>query len=405
MEGSRLLRKLRLTNFLSYGPEGTEIELEPLNVLIGPNGSGKSNLIEAIGLLKAAPTDISAPIRAGAGMPHWVWKGARPSAAVDLEIETIVVTREDWPDLHYRLRLAAVGQQPQVAEESIRQTRRQRPARRRWPELYVKDENAAKLFRFAGVADDGRPRYRREPLTPTDINANHSILSQRKDPDHYPELDYLGKALSQIALFRDCNLGPRSPLRGPQRADEPADFLLEEGRNLGIVLSALLNHPPTKRRLLHELKRFYAYVEDITPSFVAGTVEVFFHERGFRDSIPSTRLSDGTLRYLCLLTILCHPTPPPLICIEDPEVALHPDVLPKLAELLVEASQKTQLVITTHSDVLVSALSDMPEAVIVCERDDEGSHLRRLEREPLAEWLEKYSLGELWQMGETGGNP
>jgi len=403
MEGSRLLRTLRLTNFLSYGPEGTEIELEPLNVLIGPNGSGKSNLIEAIGLLKAAPTDISAPIRSGAGMPHWVWKGGRPSAAVDLEIETIVVTREDWPDLNYRFLLASRAQQVEVVEESIRQTRRVRPAKRRWPHLYSQRQNRAELLRFAGVADDGTPQYHPEPLRPTDIDTKRSILWQRRDPDHYPELDYLGKALSQIEIFRDCNLGPSSPLRGPQKADERADFLLEDGRNLGIVLSALLNHPPTKRRLLHELRRFYEYVEDITPSFVANTVEVFFHERGFRDSVPATRLSDGTLRYLCLLTILCHPTPPPLICIEDPEVALHPDALPRLAELLVEASERTQLVVTTHSDVLVSALSHSPEAVIVCERDDDGSHLTRLDRDRLEKWLKKFSLGELWISGEIGG--
>jgi predicted ATPase len=170
-----------------------------------------------------------------------------------------------------------------------------------------------------------------------------------------------------------------------------------------MVLNDLLNQLPVKRRILNELHEFYRYVEDISQRFVANTVETFFQEADF--ATPSVRLSDGTLRYLCLLAILCHPAPPPLVCIEDPEIALHPDALPRLGERLVEASQRTQLVLTTHSDVLVSALSDLPEAVIVCERDDDGSHLRRLERQPLAEWLQKYSLGELWQMGETGGNP
>jgi len=82
---------------------------------------------------------------------------------------------------------------------------------------------------------------------------------------------------------------------------------------------------------------------------------------------------------------------------------MHPDILPTIAELLVEASQRTQLIVTTHSDVLVSALTETPEAVIVCDQDERGSHLRRLEREPLKEWLEKYALGELWRMGEIGG--
>ena len=86
------------------------------------------------------------------------------------------------------------------------------------------------------------------------------------------------------------------------------------------------------------------------------------------------------------------------------ELGLHPDILPAIAELLKEASERTQLIVTTHSDALVSSLSDTPESILVCERDDEGTHLRRLETEALKEWLEKYSLGELWRMGEIGGN-
>jgi predicted ATPase len=91
------------------------------------------------------------------------------------------------------------------------------------------------------------------------------------------------------------------------------------------------------------------------------------------------------------------------LCIEEPELGLHPDILATVAELLVEASQRTQLVVTTHSDALVSALTETPEAVLVCEHDDAGTHLRLLEAERLKKWLERYSLGELWQMGEIGG--
>jgi predicted ATPase len=178
---------------------------------------------------------------------------------------------------------------------------------------------------------------------------------------------------------------------------------LEDGRNLGVVVSDLLNQPPTKKRILKELQRFYSPVEDITTKVYANTVETSLHERGLTQPIPSIRLSDGTLRYLALLTILCHPSPPPLVCIEDPEVGLHPDILPRLGDLLIEASQRMQLIVTTHSDILVSALSEVPEAVVVCERDDEGTHLRRLDAASLEEWLKKYSLGELWVTGEIGG--
>ena len=71
--------------------------------------------------------------------------------------------------------------------------------------------------------------------------------------------------------------------------------------------------------------------------------------------------------------------------------------------MLQQASQRTQLIVTTHSDVLLSHLTDTPEAVVVCERDERGTQLRRLEREPLEIWIDKYALGELWLMGEVGG--
>ncbi|MEW6754253.1 MAG: AAA family ATPase [Candidatus Latescibacterota bacterium] len=86
--------------------------------------------------------------------------------------------------------------------------------------------------------------------------------------------------------------------------------------------------------------------------------------------MPATRLSDGTLRYLALLAVLCHPTPPPLVCIEEPELGLHPDIMPQLAVLLCEAATRTHLVVTTHSDILVDALTDTPEAILVCEKHD-----------------------------------
>jgi predicted ATPase len=307
--------------------------------------------------------------------------------------------------LRYGLGVARLGQGIEVVGESIESADTEN---REDPDLdwFYRHESGESVIKTkeAQLTPTSVPPPRRE-LQLWDLNFSQSILSQRKDPDQYPEVSHLGEVFAGIHLLRDCNVGPRSVLRGPQRADQPSDFLLEDGRNLGMVLNDLLNRPPAKKLILRQLTRFYEHVEDITTKIHAGTVETFLHERDFADSTPSTRLSDGTLRYLCLLTVLCHPQPPPLVCIEDPEISLHPDILPVLAELMLEASQKTQLVVTTHSDVLVSALSEVPEAVVVCERDQSGSHLRRLEPDRFKEWLEKYSLGELWRMGETGGNP
>lgn len=133
-----------------------------------------------------------------------------------------------------------------------------------------------------------------------------------------------------------------------------------------------------------------------------GYVQILFSEGDY--TIPASRLSDGTLRYLCLLAMLLDPTPPPLICIEEPEIGLHPDIIPKIADLLLEASERTQLVITTHSDILIDALSSTPEAVLVCEKHEGLTQIERLDGEKLAPWLEQYRLGTLWTKGEIGGN-
>ena len=121
-------------------------------------------------------------------------------------------------------------------------------------------------------------------------------------------------------------------------------------------------------------------------------VELRIGEKGLAHTIPATRLSDGILRFLCLLVILCHPAPPPLVCIEEPELGMHPDILPTIAELLIEASQRTQLIITTHSDILVSNLQSVPEALVICERGANGTTVRRLTAPEIEGWPDEVSL-------------
>jgi len=163
--------------------------------------------------------------------------------------------------------------------------------------------------------------------------------------------------------------------------DLPNDVLEEDSSNLGLVLNRLRRDPVVKRRLLTALQALYSGIDDYDVRIEGGTVQVFFHEGGM--TVPATRLSDGTLRYLCLLVVLCHPSPPPLICIEGPELGLHPDILPTLAELLKEAATRTQLIVTTHSDVLVDAVSDQPGSVLVAEKTESGTTLMRLDAEKL----------------------
>ncbi|MFN5895056.1 MAG: AAA family ATPase, partial [Dolichospermum sp.] len=236
-----------------------------------------------------------------------------------------------------------------------------------------------------------------------DLISDQSVLSQRKDPDVYPELSYLSTQFSKVGLYRHWQMGRYSEPRNAQKADLPLHPLLEDGSNLGLVLKAL-QRKLGQRKLIEYLEKFYEEAEELDVSIYGGTVQIFIREKGLIQPIPATRLSDGTLRYLFLMALLLDPTPPPLICIEEPELGLHPDILPTIAELLIEASQRTQLIVTTHSDALVSALSEYPGSVVVCKRDETGSHLHRLEPNKLKNWLENYTLGDLWRMGEIGGN-
>ncbi len=386
------LKSLKLDNLLSFGRATQPVELGRLNVLIGPNGSGKSNFIEAIGLLKAAPGDLLEPIRLGGGVAEWIWKGANDAPAT---IDAVVAYPAGAAGptgpvgLHHHLAFRQVGQQLRVADERIADAGPDSPAEHAY---FRHLPGQAALL---GVKDAPHARE----LTP---RPEQSILSQRSDPDLYPQLNHLAVTYASFRLFRDWRFGRTSPLRRPQPADMPNEYLVEDASNLGLVLNRLRQNVPVKRAILEWLHDIFEGADDFDVSVAGGTVQVFLQEGDF--TTPATRLSDGTMRWLALLAVLLDPAPPPLVCIEEPDLGLHPDLVGTLAKLLVSASERMQIVVTTHSDTLVDALSERPEAVIVCERHDGATVMRRLDRGDLGEWLERYSLGQLWSKGHLGGN-
>lgn len=385
-----LIHRIKLENLLSFGPNTKELELGSLNVLIGPNGSGKSNLIEAIGLLQAAPKDLTNPIREGGGVHDWIWKGeARAKGA---KIKVVVDNPKGPQALRYQFTFAEKRQRFELTDERIENEKPDSDYTQ--PYFFFKYQHGQP---YLNVKGSGERKLLREEIDPA-----QSILSQRKDPDQYPELTYLGQVFGQIRLYREWSFGRHTLPRLPQKADLPNDLLEENARNLGLVLNQLKGKPKVKKQLLDALCKLYEGVTDFNVHIEGGTVQVFFEEGNI--TVPATRLSDGTLRYLCLLAILCHPKPPPLVCIEEPELGLHPDILPTLADLLRDASERCQLIVTTHSDALVDALTNTPDSVIVCEKHEGQTELHRLNKEDLSDWLKRYSLGELWRKGELGGN-
>ncbi len=406
-----LIRRIKQTNLLSFGPDSRGLELKRLNVLIGPNGSGKSNLLESIDILRSAPRDLAAPIREGGGIHDWIWRGKPEGTA---HIEAIVENPQGPQALRYRLGFAERGQRFELIEERIENE--QSDEGHEEPYIYYNQKGGRAFLTFKDEDDLSpeilatvkakfphvRPRLGYD-FRPEEIKPDQSILSQRKDPDQYPELTYLGEVLSRIRIYREWSLGRDSPLRLPQKADLPNDFLQEDGKNLALVLNRFQGEPAVKRRLLDALSKFYEGITDFHVKIEGSTVQLFLEEGDV--VIPATRLSDGTLRYLCLLAVLCHPQPPPLICIEEPELGLHPDILPTVSKLLLEASERSQLIVTTHSDMLVDALTNEWWSIVVCEKRDGQTVMRRLDEKKMAAWLENYRLGDLWSSGEIGGNP
>jgi predicted ATPase len=119
----------------------------------------------------------------------------------------------------------------------------------------------------------------------------------------------------------------------------------------------------------------------------------------------ANQLSDGTLRFICLATALLQPKPPPTILFDEPELGLHPYALTLLGNLFKQASSapRKQVIISTQSAPLLNEFA--PEDVIVVERTNGESTFKRLDSSRLSEWLEEYTLGELWQKNVLGGRP
>src|SRR5580698_10292767 len=387
------LKSLQIRNLLSFGDDSPQIELGDLNVLIGPNGSGKSNLIEIIGLLRSTPKDFAAEVGDSGGVAELLWKGKSKGKAATATIEVIASPAGVNRTIRYMLAFTRAGSQLKIVDERIENEKPDEGHDRPW--FYFNYNGGRPVLNVA----DQKPRH----LQREEVDPQQSILSQRQDPDQYPEVTYLGRFFGSFRLYRNWEFGRDSGMRDLYGAGQKNDYLEEDISNLGLMLNKLRADPEAKGELLRHLKMFYAGAEDILTPIQGGLVDLRIEEEN-GTTIPASRLSDGTLRWLSLLAILLHPEPPPLVCIEEPELGLHPDMIQPLAKLLLSAADRMQIIVTTHSDDLVDELSDTPSAVIVCEKHGGSSTLKRLDPDDLSDWLKRYKLGQLWRTGEIGGN-
>src|SRR5450759_1076933 len=186
----RFLRTIKLRNILSFGPDTPELELQSLNVLICPNVAGKSNLSEAIGLLQSAPSNLLAPIRAGAGISEWLWKGS--DGVPVAEIDATVSYPESKIPLRHVLKFTAVGQRAELVDEAIENEPRELTGVGYSRGFFYKYSSGHPVLNVKKDSATGGGRKQRV-LRREDLARDQSVLSQRKDPDQYPEVTYLGR--------------------------------------------------------------------------------------------------------------------------------------------------------------------------------------------------------------------
>lgn len=299
------VQSIAAQGLLSFGPKAEAIALTNLNVIIGPNGSGKSNLIELFALLKLTPTDLAGAVREGGGIEEWLWKG---SGNVPAQLDTVITVPGRPPTLmYYRLAFGLDNHRIEILNETFNSQSRV---------FYSYGEKGYYI-----TERQGKRRIQRL-TTPDRIDPQQSILSQRKDPDRYPELTAVGTAIGRIQVFREWSFGRTSTLRRSQPADLPNDILLPDGANLGLILNRI-ERTDAWPKFNEYLRRFLPRFERLSTGVQGGTVQVFLHELGLGTPIVAARLSDGTLRFIALLAILLNPTPAPLVCIEEPGLGLH----------------------------------------------------------------------------------
>ena len=229
------LKSLRITNLLSFGDDSPEIELGPLNVLIGPNGSGKSNLIEIIGLLRSTPKDFAAEVGDSGGISELLWKGKSkdkiPTAILEVKANPVGVKKT----ILYRLSFTRVGARLKIVDEQIENERPDQGHDR--PYLYFAYNGGNPVLNVAG---------HNRHLQHEEVDSQQSILSQRQDPDQYPEVTYLGRFFGNFRLYRNWEFGPDSGVRDLFGSEQKNDFLEEDISNLGLMLNRLAPPPGPK---------------------------------------------------------------------------------------------------------------------------------------------------------------
>lgn len=336
---------ISIKGFKSIANSG-KVELRAINLVIGANGVGKSNFLDAFELLKSSR---------------------------DIEALQHVVMRHGGADevLHFGAAQTTLIQLSYHAESKL---------------TYYADLHL--------IAND--------QLVRGEFGLSGSLIAPTFENEKY------ANAINISTTFHLKDLSYSSPLFRTNKTDDN-DYLRSDGSNLAAFLYRLqIRFPNDYKMIVKTVQRIAPFFEDfllrpdnLNPEFI----KLAWKHKGTDKYFGASSLSDGTLRFIALTTLLLQPVElrPSVILIDEPELGLHPEAIGLLASLIKLASVDTQIIAATQSPTLLNHFA--PEDVLVAERVNGGTVFNRLDADKLQIWLEDYSLGQLWEKNEIGGNP
>jgi len=363
MSQPRYLEKISLSGYKSIR-ELSDFRLSrSLNVLIGANGSGKTNFIrffELLGNLMDPNKGLQNYVSARGGADAFLFRGMK--ATPEMKAELSFGLNE------YKFTLRGADDRS----------------------LFFAHESAP----FSGV------HY--GPVVNDQGSGHKESRISRKIGSASEE--WVRETVSGWRVYHFHDTSPSAPVMGLCNIVDN-DFLHTNASNIAAFLLKMSESKPQSFAQIEETVRqvapfFGAFIlKEVSP----GQTQLLWKDRYSDLTYYPHQLSDGTLRYICLATLLLQPKPPATIIIDEPELGLHPYAIKLLASLLHEAGTRAQLIVSTQASLLVDELS--PEQLIVVNHRDGESTFERPNSTKLAEWLNEYTLGQLWEKNELGGVP
>lgn len=365
-----------------------KLQLKSLNVIIGGNGSGKTSLLEAMSLLSASASGQMADSFSALGGFNAVRTNLRAWTSQAIQFQLRQPTGTAMP-LEYEIYIQPKGVDYSIGEECLFQDRGQ-------PNPFIHlNASRGNIQYFDSVQE-------KRLVRPTwDINPAESALSQV--PRMFAEPEQFRKDLASSTHYHVLDVGHKAPVRLPQ-AMRTATLPGKDGEDLVSCLYMIRETDSYRFGLIQDtLRAGFPNFERLNfPPVAAGTLAMTWKDTTSSQPFYMHQLSEGTLRFLWLVTLLYSPGLTAVTMIDEPEVSLHPELLSVLADIFRDASNRTQLIIATHADRLVRFLK--PHEVITTTIGDDGSTSFAWGSEfDLEEWLKDYTLDQIWGMGRMGG--